>query len=157
MPDITIMPVSPEQAAPFLDVLVASFEAYRETLVPQSGVFRESIMTIHDKLSAGGGFFAMHGEEIAGVVLYQFKDNALYMGRLGVLPQYRRQGIARLLAQAVEQVAIKHNLPTIELGVRLVLEGNQRLFKSLGYEITESHSHEGYSEITWFKMVKILR
>ena len=156
MSNIKVVVAQPEQAAQFLEVLVASFEAYRETLVPQSGVFRESVSTIHDKLSAGGGFFAMYGQEIAGVVLYQFKENALYMGRLGVLPQYRRQGIARLLAQAVEQVALKHHLPTIELGVRLVLEGNQRLFKSLGYEITESHSHEGYSEITWFKMVKHL-
>ncbi|MCB9458389.1 MAG: GNAT family N-acetyltransferase [Anaerolineaceae bacterium] len=156
MTEIAIVAALPQHAEAFLDVLVASFEAYRETLVPQSGVFRESVATIHDKLVAGGGFFAMDGDIIAGVVLYQFKDDSLYLGRLGVLPDYRKQGIAKMLISAVEQVAIKRQLPQIELGVRLVLESNQKLFKSLGYVITEEHCHEGYSETTWYTMVKRL-
>ena len=73
-----------------------------------------------------------------------------------VLPDYRKQGIARMLISAVEQVAIESQFPKMELGVRLILEGNQRLFKSLGFEITEAHSHEGYSETTWYTMVKRL-
>lgn len=156
MTRIHIEPASPDLAGHFLAVLVASFEQYRLTLDPPSGVFKETPESIARKIESGGGFMAYDDTTLVGVVLYEFHQDALYLGRLGVLPDYRGQKIAHQLINAVEQVAVAHQAPCIELGVRIGLVSNQQLFKSLGYEITSYDRHEGYSEITSLTMVKQL-
>ena len=151
-----IKPATASDAEDFLRVLVASFEQYRDTLDPPSGVFKETPHSISQKIEAGGGYLAYDESSIVGVVLYQFYPEALYLGRLGVLQTHRGQRIAHQLIAAVEQTALAHDLHSIQLGVRIDLKGNQRLFTSLGYEIISYDRHEGYSEITSVTMLKRL-
>lgn len=153
---IHIQAATGDQADQILSVLVAAFEQYRQQLDPPSGVFRETPEDIRRKLAQGGGIVAYDGDVLVGVVLYQPHADYMYLGRLGVLPEYRGRQIATRLCKRVEQVAHDHNLSRIQLGVRIVLTGNQRFFRSLGYTITEYHCHENYTEFTYVSMEKSL-
>lgn len=156
MPTINIISATPADAERIHHIITQAFAQYKDTLVPPSSVFRETVDSIHAKLTKGGGFIARIDDQDAGSVLYEPEDDHLYLGRLAVLPDYRGKGVAHALIHAVESVAREQNFPTVHLGVRLILEGNQRLFASLGYEIITYGTHDGFSEPTYVNMAKSL-
>jgi ribosomal protein S18 acetylase RimI-like enzyme len=84
-------------------------------------------------------------------------EEDLYFGRLSVLPAARGQGIARRLVEAVEDEARRRELSGVQLGVRIVLTENQRLFTSLGYIEIGREAHEGFDHPTSINMRKPLR
>ena len=102
------------------------------------------------------GAVVERGGVMVGVVLWNEEDGALYISRLSVNPEHRRQGIARALIDAAEREARRQGLPRMTLGVRLELEENRRLFRSCGFEETTFRSHEGFSEPTWVMMERRL-
>ena len=150
----TIIPATPADSARIHSLTARAFAQYKETLLPPSSVFKETIDTIHTKLTNGGGFIARINEQDAGSVLYEPHEDHLYLGRLAVLPDYRGKGIAHALINTVEDHARQYHFPTVQLGVRLVLEGNRQLFSSLGYEIVGYGTHDGFSEPTYVNMAK---
>lgn len=156
MTTIQIHAATVDQAAQILSVLVTAFEEYRQVLDPPSGVFRETVDQILHKLELGGGFVAWDGERIVGVVLYQRYPDYMYLGRLGVLPEYRGRQIATQLTNKVEQAALERGLRRVQLGVRIGLTGNQQFFQHLGYHIVSYHAHENHTEFTYVMMEKQL-
>ena len=141
-------------AGAILEIMVVAFEQYRDKLNPPSSVFRETPESVSAKLATGGGFVALVGDTMSGCVLYEPKTDYLYLGRLAVLPEYRGQGIARLLVTSVENHAQALNLPRIQLGVRVALTDNQEFFAGLGYRIVSYERHPGHSEPTFVYMEK---
>ncbi len=156
MPTIQTISATPADSERIHHIITQAFAQYKESLVPPSSVFRETVDSIHTKLTNGGGFIARIDDQDAGSVLYEPQEDHLYLGRLAVLPDYRGKGVARMLIRAVETVAREQNFPGVHLGVRLVLEGNRKLFSSLGYEIIEYGTHDGFSEPTYVNMAKSL-
>lgn len=153
---IQICEATIDQADQILDVIRAAFEQYRHKLDPPSSVFRETAENIRQKITQGGGIIACDGETIVGVVLYQPYPEYMYLGRLGVLPDYRGQQIAIRLCHGVEDRALEHHLNRVLLNVRIGLVGNQQFFQSIGYTITEYHRHENYADFTYVSMEKTL-
>jgi predicted N-acetyltransferase YhbS len=153
---VRIHAATTNHADQILSVLVAAFEQYRQVLDPPSGVFRETPDRIRHKLDQGGGFVALDGQRLVGVVLYQPHSNHMYLGRLGVLPEYRGHQIATRLTAHVEQTALEHDLHRMRLCVRIGLTGNQQFFKSLDYQITAYNCHENYTAYTYVTMEKTL-
>ena len=123
---------------------------------PPSSALKETAATITDHLAHGGGAVLENGEVIVGVVLWSEEDDALYIGRLSVHPQLRRQGIARALMDEAEREARRRGIMRMTLGVRLELEDNRRFFRSCGFEDAELRSHAGFSEPTWVLMERRL-
>lgn len=139
-----------------LSLIVQGFEQYRDKLDPPSGVFAETAETIAKKIDQGGGFIAWEGDTPVGAVLYENEPDAVYLGRLSVLPAHRGKGIASLLVTAVEDATRLQGVNRVWLGVRVALTGNQAFFEGLGYAIYESDRHEGYAEPTFVRMQKFL-
>ena len=153
---VTIQSVSLSDTTEILDIMIRSFENYRHTLFPESSVFRETEDSLRGKLESGGGFFAaMEGQNV-GFVSYEIRDSYVYLGRLSVLPEYRGLGIGKALINAVESVAVNHQLHQVRLNVRIALENNHRLFESLGFKKIAWHKHEGFTEPTYIEMSKDL-
>jgi ribosomal protein S18 acetylase RimI-like enzyme len=144
------------QADQILAVLIAAFDQYRQQLDPPSGVFEETPDDIQEKMSHGGGIVACDGQHIVGVVLYQPHADYMYLGRLGVLPEYRGRQIATRLITQVEHLAHERNLPCVRLNVRIGLTANQKFFQGLGYTITDYCRHENYIDFTYVAMEKKL-
>ncbi|MEQ8672114.1 MAG: GNAT family N-acetyltransferase [Aggregatilineales bacterium] len=154
MPIINIVSATPADSARLYAIITRAFAQYKEMLVPPSSVFKETADSIQTKLTKGGGFIVRIKDQDAGSVLYEPQEDHLYLGRLAVLPEYRGKGIAHALINAVESHASQHNFPRVKLGVRLALEANRRLFTSLGYEIIDYGTHDGFPEPTYVNMAK---
>ncbi len=94
--------------------------------------------------------------DAAGCVFYAPKAGYLYVGRLAVVPEYRRRGIGDLLLRASERRAAELGLSHVRLGVRLALGKLRAYYEARGYVPIAFRSHAGYTEATYVEMEKAL-
>ena len=156
MQAVTLHAAAEADTQQVLALILDGFEEYRDVLNPPSGAHRETAETIRKKLIKGGGFIAYMGDQAVGCVLYEPEADALYLGRLAVLPDYRKQGVARVLVEVIENRARELNLPKVTLGVRMQLPGNRAFFEHLGYQVVVYDSHDGYSQPTFMTLEKAI-
>ncbi len=155
MSDSITLTSAVESDVPLLLALVhAAFEEYRPLLDPPSGAHRETLDTIAKKRAEGGAFIAWKGETALGCVLIEPEEDALYLGRLAVLPEYRGLGVARLLIEAVENQARSAGLNKVTLSVRVQLPRNRAFFERLGYQFAAYNYHDGHAEPTFLTLEK---
>ena len=145
-------------AAAIHATIAASFEQYRGKLEPESGAFRETVEGIAAELAReSGAIVAERNGRMIGCVMVKLMEDDLYFGRLSVVPEARGEGIARRLVEAVEDEARRRELAGVQLGVRIVLVENQKLFSSMGYVEISREAHEGFDHPTSINMRKALR
>ena len=154
---VVILPLQLTQVSTLLGVIRAAYAEYDGRLTPPSGAHDETIDTLAAKLRSGEGALAWQGNNAAGSVLFEPRDQSLYLGRLAVPPAYRRRGIGALLVAYVEQQAIARGLKQITLGVRLQLPENTAFYTKLGYDVISYGSHPGFTEPTYMNMAKQLQ
>ncbi|MEW6737631.1 MAG: GNAT family N-acetyltransferase [Acidobacteriota bacterium] len=145
-----------KDAPAILAVMQAAFEEYRGKLDPPSGVHKENLESVLEKLQSSQVVLAIVEETVAGSVFYEIKDGYLHFGRLAVLPEFRRAGIGRALISYLEAKARELALPGVRLGVRIVLDQLHTYYQRLGYRVIEYRSHQGYSDPTYLIMEKLL-
>ena len=75
---------------------------------------------------------AVAGEEMAGFIAGDIRsyEKMSWIATVGVLPEFRGQGIGRALLQACEE---RLTTPTVRLNVRVSNEGAIRLYRNVGY------------------------
>jgi ribosomal protein S18 acetylase RimI-like enzyme len=153
-PDPVLREATAADIPTLVAVVQAAFEEYRGRLDPPSGAHRETGETIGHFLTVGWVVLAvMHGE-VAGCVFYQRQDDHLYLGRLSVLPPYRRYGIGQALTEYVERRAQALHVPCVQLGVRLALPHLQAYYARQGYRVVRYETHAGYTAPTSVVMEK---
>ena len=133
-----------------------AFSMQSRPTTPPPSALKETAATIVEHLGLGGGAVVEEGGMLVGAVLWNEEEGGLYVGRLSVHPDHRRQGIAGALMEQAEREARRRGLAIMRLGVRLALEDNRRFFASCGFTETTLHSHEGFSEPTWVTMERHL-
>ncbi len=156
LPNYTIERGSRGDAAAVLTLLQTSFEAYRSWLVPESGVFRETVDGLAERIASGDLFVAMSDGQPVGCILCAKQPSALYFGRLAVHPSWRRRGVAAQLVGAAEDLARAYGFEQITCAARILLPDNVRFFQSLGYVISAEKTHAGFTEPTFYQLVKSL-
>jgi GNAT superfamily N-acetyltransferase len=139
-----------EDAELIFRLTLAAYEEYRDTLVPASGVFRESLDDVRDEIARGGAVIAWLGSEPIGCGRYEVDPEGkhLYFGRLSVLSEHRGRGVAARMVGWFEERARALGLPQVELGVRLNLPRNVDLYSRLGYEIVGYEERPGYGRVS---------
>lgn len=140
-----------------LAVLKESFSPYLNLLIPPSGVTKETAETLRQKVVTETLLVAEVDGRVVGCLFFtphHAQPDTLYFGRLGVLPAFQKQGIARQLVRQVEQAATAGGFAKVGLAVRIVLPDNIHFFESMGYEIAEAKAHTGFNEPTYYTMVK---
>jgi hypothetical protein len=76
----------------------------------------------------------------------------MYVGRVAVHPDWRRQGIGRLMMQHVEEMAPPLGLTRLRLGTRESMPTNVAFYENLGYRIVEREPHSrGPDTLLWFE------
>jgi GNAT superfamily N-acetyltransferase len=154
IPSLELRPACLEDAPVLRSILHAAFEEYRDKLDPPSGAHHETVEVIARKLQEGQAVMALVAGQPAGCVFCQPKGDHLYLGRLAVLPAYRRRGVARGLIDYVEQQAKTMGFPCVQLGVRIALPHVCDYYLRLGYGIVDAGTHAGYPEPTFYVMEK---
>ena len=137
-------------------LLARAFAEYEGRLDPPSGANAETPASIARKLGEGGAFICSEGEALVGCVFYAPKNDHLYVGRLSVTPGHRKRGIGDLLLHTAERHATTLGLPSVRIGVRLVLETLRAYYTARGYASIGLRCHEGYTQPTFVEMEKRL-
>ena len=120
--------------------------SYRNTLVAMDGDNVVGISVSYD----GGRLHELRRAFIEAAKEYIGKDHSgmddetqageLYLDSLAVLPEYRRQGIARQLLLATKERANRMNLPCIGLLVDKNNPAGEALYASVGFRyVNDSH------------------
>ena len=137
-----------------LKLIHTAFEEYRGQLDPPSGAHSDTARLLNLYLQVERALIAEVGGEPAGCVFYHISDRSLYMHRLSVPPDWRRQGVGAALVAAVEHQARDYFMDWVTLGVRVTLPANRRFYEKRDYQVYEFASHRGYKQITFARMRK---
>lgn len=151
----TVLREATQADIPTLVAIVhAAFGEYRDRLEPPSGAHRETPVSIQQALHTGWAVLACINDTAAGCVFFHQENNHLYLGRLSVLPAFRRHGLGRVLTEYVEQRARALGIPCVQLGVRTALPHLQAYYERLGYRMVRYEAHPGYTVPTSVVMEK---
>lgn len=97
------------------------------------------------------------GAPPVAAVLFSFKPDALYLGKLAVAPEARGRGLARQLTGLAETRARARKLPALELQTRIELTDNHATFRALGFTEIARTAHAGYASPTSITFRKALK
>ncbi|HLW03875.1 MAG TPA: GNAT family N-acetyltransferase [Ktedonobacterales bacterium] len=159
--EITLRAAAVEDAPTILMITRAAFEEFRNRLDPPSGALDETLEDLRASAFQPdhGAVLAFVQGQPAGVLRWSTPPERgyLYVGRVAVLPAYRRQGIASALMRWIDAHAAAVGLPAVQFGVRLQSPENIRFYEHLGYHISEYAHHAGYDLPTFVWMRKDLQ
>ena len=136
------------------EVLRESFNEYAGRLDPPSGALSETEESIIEKLRTSQAFVIESDGGIVACVFCQVQGEDFYLSRLGVLPRYRRQGLAQRLIEKVEERAHEIGVSRVRLGTRLANPRNIEYYKRLGYEHVSEGVHPQTGIAFYAVMVK---
>ena len=127
-----------------------AFDEYRSTLVPPSSSHDETVEYVAQAIDQGGALLAWDGETAVGSARFEPRPDCLYVGRVAVLPEHRRRGIALAIMARMEEIARERGLPAVQVGVRDSLPSNLGLYQRLGFEVVAVEPHpRGPDKTIW--------
>lgn len=98
-------------------------QAWADRVAPDSSGHQESPERVRADLERGYGWVALDGEAVVGTVRLVRHPDPLLCGvwevrKLGVLPEYRQQGVAHRLMEALLRQAFELRVKELRLAVR---------------------------------------
>jgi GNAT superfamily N-acetyltransferase len=153
-PAMSLHDATPEDAPAVHRLMLAAYAEYRDTLVPASGAFDETVEDVRQAIIEGGAVIVrVDGEPVASGRFEFGPDRAfIEVGRLSVLPAWRRRGIASGMLTWFEARAAALGVPAVVLGVRLALPNNIALYERAGYAVYDYEDRPGYGRIAvWMR------
>jgi GNAT superfamily N-acetyltransferase len=139
--ELTIRLVMASDAALVRELMLTGFAQFQDVLDPPSGAFRETVEDVAAAIGRGGAAVAWLGETPVGSVRFEPEGSWLYIGRLAVIPEARRRGVAQALMLAAEAQAPRFGVLEAQLSMREVLPGNRALFEKLEYDVIAIEPH----------------
>ena len=123
------------------NITQAAYTQYR-TLIPYSSIWLETPEIIATEMKLGPVLLVVVDGRVVGSVRCHIEHEEgqgdfMYVHRLAVHPDYRRQGLGYALMQAVEALAESKNLDRVRLETRAAQPENCRFYRKLGYELGE--------------------
>jgi len=152
--EIRIRPALPAESAEVARIMRTAFAEHRGRIQPESAALNETAGSVARLISEGRVFVAVCDGRLAGCVNAAPGEGHVYLGRLSVLPEYRRRGIADRLVRAVEDDARDTGLGSVLLKVRVALAENQAYFRARGYREIGREAHPGFDRPTSILMQK---
>jgi len=141
-----------EDVAVVHEVVRGAFEEYRGVLAVSASALDETLEDVRREISGGRVLVALEGGEVVGTVRYELKPDCLYVGRLAVLPAYRKHGVGAAVMAYVEGLAPRLGRRRIQLATRESMPGNLRFYERLGYRVVERVAHARGPDVTvWFE------
>jgi ribosomal protein S18 acetylase RimI-like enzyme len=130
-------------------IMLAAFGEYAGALAVESSALAESVEDVESAMRSGGAVLALLDAEPVGSARFRPEAGGLYVGRVSVLPAFRRRGVASALMRYLEGVAAERQREVIHVDVRDSLPGNVKLYQSLGYEVVAIEPHPRGPDRVW--------
>jgi len=155
---ITLRAAQPPDAPLLYRLMLAAYEEYRDTLVPASGAFDETVADVRRAIEDGGAVLVYVDGEAAGCGRFEWAADrsSIEVGRLAVLPAYRGRGLATQMLRWFEERAAALGVPEVLLGVRLNLPRNITLYERAGYQIFDYEERPGYGRVAAWMRKRVL-
>lgn len=122
-------------------IMRAAFAEYAGKLPQESGALLETLEDVQNAMTEGGAVLAFTGDVPVGSARFLPDADGLYVGRVAVLPEHRRRGVASALMRFIEKHARATGKAWIRIGVRESLPSNIALYETLGYETVKVEAH----------------
>jgi len=119
----------------------AAFAEYAGVLAQPSGALSETLQDVQLAMTSGGAALAFIGATPVGSARFLPDGEGIYVGRVAVLPTYRRRGVASALMRFLEDHARRGGKKHVRIGVRESLPSNIALYQTLGYETAKVEPH----------------
>lgn len=151
---LVLREAAPEDAPLLRRIMLAAYEEYRDSLVPPSGAFDETVEEIRHAVQNGGAVIVEEDGVVIACGRFDFGPERAFIevGRLSVLPAYRGRGIATRMLAWFEARAASLSVPEVRLGVRLNLPQNIALYERVGYATFDYEDRPGYGRIAaWMR------
>jgi ribosomal protein S18 acetylase RimI-like enzyme len=144
---LTLAFVGVEEASAVREIMLVAFAEYAAVLTVPSSAMWESVEDVAGHIALGGAVLARIGAETVGSGRYELRDDHVYIGRLSVLPAFRRRGISTAMMLAMEERALAAGRTEARISVRVLLPKNIELYERLGYVVTARYQHERGNEL----------
>ncbi|WP_144788805.1 GNAT family N-acetyltransferase [Lysinibacillus fusiformis] len=129
-------------------VMIQAFQEY-ETATPPSNALSETVESIEQGIQAGEQAFIGYMErEPVAMVRFKLSTQGIYFFRLSVIPERQGQGLAKVLLAKLEQFALTNGKTISQCKVRLNVPRNIKLYRSLGYAVTNKEMAENRNGIS---------
>lgn len=117
-------------------IMTSAFEEYGNCDVP-SGALSETAESIGEALRNGTEMALICYKDgvPAGTVRFKDDGDSLYFFRLSVVPEARRQGLAKSMLAWLENYAREQGLKEVRCSVRKSVPRNIQLYQSVGFTV----------------------
>ena len=126
-----------------------AFAEYAGVLVVPSSAHAETIDDVLAALHQGGAVLAYLDDQVVGSARFRDDDDDLYVGRVSVLPAFRRRGIASALMHFLEGVAAERGRRAVRIQVRDSLPSNVGLYQAIGFDVVSIDDHPRGHDRVW--------
>jgi len=119
----------------FVNTFNTSYSDYFVPLQIHSDAMHNLI--IRDAIDERHSTVAYWGDNAVGVGMLAVRNQISWIGGIGVVPDYRRRGIARAIMDHMIDAARSLSLSVVELEVLMQNEGAFKLYQSLGFDVQQ--------------------
>lgn len=130
-----------DEAPTVYAIMQQAFAEPGAALPVESGALAETLADVKAAMVEGGAVLAFVDDQPVGSARFGCQPDALYVGRVAVLPSHRRQGIASDMMRFLERLAPSLGRRMVRIGVRQSLPSNVALYTSLGYAVVSAEPH----------------
>jgi ribosomal protein S18 acetylase RimI-like enzyme len=130
---ITIQPVSTVRRSAFVRAVNIAYDGYYVPIVLTPHSFGELVRRESVELSRSAA--ALDGRQVVGMGLLGVRGTRGWIGGMGVIPAYRRQGIARRVMEYLIRQGEEAGLRRLQLEVIVENTHAYHLYQSLGFQV----------------------